>query len=322
MHPLRILAAATAMEVSVVAMILAAAGVCGVRNGWLDVINCFAPAILALALLGAGLAFWSLEGRARTVTLSMAMASVAYGLVLIAPEVVRWSADPPTGGGQLRLLTVNVWRDNPTPSLAVEAILASDADVVFLQESDGSIRGGTPQIRSVYPYSSNCAGSGVQIFVKSPITAQGCGLGSGSRADLDFAWVQTTAPDGRLVVLATTHFSWPFPPRFQAADRTALATRLGGAPQADLILAGDFNTTPWSFAMKQQDRWLRPLTRRTHAWFSWPARLDALRRPWSLPVLPIDHIYASPNWRSGRLTRVRIPGSDHFATEVVLSRSL
>jgi endonuclease/exonuclease/phosphatase (EEP) superfamily protein YafD len=321
MHPIRILAAATAIETAVMVAALAIAGICGAWNGWLDVVNCFAPLVLIVALVGAGLALWSLEGMTRSVVAAMAIAGVAYGLVFVAPEFARrWLMAPPSGGGQIRLLTANVWEDNPTPGRAAEAILASKADVVFLQESDGSLRTMFPELRAAYPFASDCAGAGVTIFAKAPITAEGCGLGSGSRADLDLAWIRTTAPDGRPVTLATTHFSWPFPPKFQFADRTALAARLSQLPQDDLILAGDFNTTPWSFGMRQQEARLKPLTRRTFGWFSWPARLDDLHRPWSAPILPIDHVFAGPDWRTVNVSRVRIPGSDHFALEVVLSR--
>jgi endonuclease/exonuclease/phosphatase (EEP) superfamily protein YafD len=320
MNPVRILAAATAMEVCAAAAVIAVAGLFGWRSGWLDVINSFAPFVLVAALLGAGLAALSLDpGLARAMSLALALVAVLCTLALIAPELARWRPAGGAGGASFRILSANVWRDNPSPDLAVSAIIARNADVVLLQESSGSLQGELRRLRPLYPYSSDCRGSGVQIFVKSPILAQGCGLDSKTDADRDLAWIETKASGGRRIVLVTVHFSQPFPPAKQQTEREALARRLHGLPSGDMILAGDFNTTPWSFAMRRQDASLEPLRRRTIGWFSWPARLNLLRRSWPIPLLPIDHIYVGPNWEAVRLTRLRIPGSDHFGAEATLT---
>ena len=42
------------------------------------------------------------------------------------------------------------------------------------------------------------------------------------------------------------------------------------SPTDDVIVAGDFNSTPWSFSLRRQDRWFG-LERRTRALPSWPA---------------------------------------------------
>ena len=140
MTPVRIPAAATAMESSTAIALLALGGLGGWRNGWLDVINSFAPMILAMALLAAGLGYRSLEGMTRAVTLGLAMVGVLFGLVLVGPEVLM-SWIPRTEGGQpFRVLSANVWGDNPTPDLAVTSILARNADAVLLQESNGALQ--------------------------------------------------------------------------------------------------------------------------------------------------------------------------------------
>ena len=318
MSPIRILAAATAMESSAAIALLALAGLGGWRNGWLDVINSFAPMILAMALLAAGLGYWTLEGVTRAVTLGLAMVGVIYGLALIGPEILMASVPRSEGGQPFRVLSANVWHDNPTPDLAVASIMARNPDAVLLQESDGSLQPALKALKSVYPYTSDCPGAGVQIFSKSPILAGGCGPTPGPR--LDLVWIQTAAADGRPVTLVTTHFVWPFPPALQKAQSARLAQQIHQLPTDDMILGGDFNTTPWSFAMRSQDGLLSPLKRQTRAWVSWPARLDALRQPWSAPFLPIDHLYTGPGWRLTRLTRLRIAGSDHFATEAAFTR--
>jgi len=317
MNPIRILAAATAMEIAAAAALLAIAGVGGSRNGWLDVINNFAPMIMAAGLIGLGLAYGTLEGATRVATVGLGLIAVAYGLVLTGPELARLRVPRFGVGPRFSVLSANVWHDNPTPDLAVSSIIALNADAVFLQESDGTIQASLARLKSHYPFMSDCPGAGVQIFAKTPILAQGCGSTAAPR---DLVWIRTAGPNGQPVTLVTTHFSWPFPPEPQRADRTNLARQIHQLPLDDMILAGDFNTTPWSFAMKTQDNLFAPLKRQTIAWFSWPARLDALAQPWPLPILPIDHVYSGPSWRLALMSRVRIPGSDHFATEAAFTR--
>jgi endonuclease/exonuclease/phosphatase (EEP) superfamily protein YafD len=316
---LRLITAASAVSLAVGTATLSIAGLRGSRNGWLDVINNFAPLLSVMGLLGAGLAYLSLTGLDRAVTIALALIAVGYGAALLTPEIVSGLRSRSQAGFPFKLLSVNVWRDNPSPDQAIAKILARGPDAILLQEADGALADVLDKLQSHYPYRSDCPGSGVVIFVKRPISASGCGFDRGAQ-ELDWAWVRTTAGDGGAVTLATTHFAWPLPPGPQSAQRRLLAAGLSQLQPGDLILTGDFNTTPWSFGMRNQDKLLAPLTRRTWAWFSWPARLDVLSQPWPIPILPIDHIYAGVDWTTRRLTLLRIPGSDHFGTEAVFSR--
>ncbi len=75
---------------------------------------------------------------------------------------------------------------------------------------------------------------------------------------------------------------------------------------------GDFNLAPWSFAMHRQDRRFSPLTRRSHAIFTWPAHWPGPKLPAPFAFLAIDHVYASADLKtvgSGALPR---SSSDHF----------
>jgi endonuclease/exonuclease/phosphatase (EEP) superfamily protein YafD len=319
MSPVRILAAASALELSFAAAATSLAGLGGARNGWLDVINCFAPFTLAAALAGAGLAFLALErGLTRTVTLTVAGVAIAASLVPVAPELANWRPAAHGGGGTFSILDANVWSDNPTPGPAVTAILAQGTDAVMLQEGAGALSGPLQRLRAVYPYVSDCPPSDEQIWVKTPILAQSCGLAPGLNPGL--ASVTIALPDGRRLTLTTTHLSHPYPPRAQAAERDALAARMRTLGPGDMILAGDFNATPWSFGLKRLDAALAPLRRRTIAWPTWPARLDDAALPWPVPLMPIDQLYASPAWGVARMTLLRLPGSDHFATRTDLVR--
>jgi endonuclease/exonuclease/phosphatase (EEP) superfamily protein YafD len=316
----RLLAGASATEFSLVAAAASVLGLLGARSGTLDVINSFAPFTFLAAFTGATLALAALEpGSTRTVTLVLALIGGVSSAVLIAPEVANWQPAAKNQGAPFRILTANVWRDNPSPDLAAAAILALDADAVMLQEAAGSLSGQMPRLKAAYPYSCDCGRSDEVILAKSPIVAHTCGLGRGLSGDLVSVTIAT--PDKRTLTLVTLHLSHPFPAPPQDEERLAVAARVRALGAADIILSGDFNSTPWSFALKRLDASLAPLRRRTIAWFTWPARLDDLSLAWPIPVLPIDHIYASPNWDLVRMTRVRIPGSDHFGTEAMLVRA-
>jgi vancomycin resistance protein VanJ len=314
---LRLLAASIAFGGSLGAALLAAIGLGGARSNWLDVANSFVPFVLVAALVSAGLIIWSLDqGWFRLLVLTLSALAFVYAAGATGLELSKLSL-PRSRGATFHLLTANVWEQNPTPARAADEILARDADAVLLQEAGGTLASQLARLQTRYPYASQCPNSDLLILSKRRISAGGCDAGSPS---LDLVWASTSLPDGRPVPLATLHYTWPFPPRAQARQRKALTDWARARQGEDLILTGDFNLTPWSFALRRQDRGLAPLRRLTVAWFSWPARLDSLALPWPVPVLPIDHIYASPAWQLVRLERVRIPGSDHFGTEAWLSR--
>jgi endonuclease/exonuclease/phosphatase (EEP) superfamily protein YafD len=86
------------------------------------------------------------------------------------------------------------------------------------------------------------------------------------------------------------------------------------------IIAGDFNATPWSYALRRLDG-LLPLPRRTHLVFSWPTQARSftvlgLRLP---AVAPIDHVYAGRDWRLVEVRRGPDIGSDHYPVIVTLA---
>jgi endonuclease/exonuclease/phosphatase (EEP) superfamily protein YafD len=86
-----------------------------------------------------------------------------------------------------------------------------------------------------------------------------------------------------------------------------------------LIVAGDFNLTPWSFALRRGDARLG-LRRLSRALATWPAGPVYAGVALPFPVLPIDHVYAGRAWRVVSLKRGPRLGSDHYPVVVVLTR--
>jgi endonuclease/exonuclease/phosphatase (EEP) superfamily protein YafD len=127
----------------------------------------------------------------------------------------------------------------------------------------------------------------------------------------DFARATFPAPGGGVFSVIAVHLVWPTR-RLQEPTAAMLLEFLDSYPRDRLIVAGDFNLTPWSFALQGIDKRLG-LERRDRAMFSWPARMSP-RSPlsWPTPLLPIDHLYAGRDWRLVSLRSGPLLGSDHY----------
>ena len=316
MTPLRILAAATAIELCFAVAAAAVVGLWGAMGGWSDMVNCAAPLLLVLAITGAVSPRLMLKaGLFRTCCVSLALVAALFNVVLVAPDLVSLAtASRPTQGLAYRVVTANLYHDNYIPAHAAAAIIARRADAVMVQETDGPVMEAIGLLQKAYPYSTNCPEANVQILVKTKVLAQGCGLyvpAAGWKTwGKSFAWLRTAGPDGRPITLAVVHFGRPYPLQQQAMERRALSEALRHfTPQDETILAGDFNTAPYTFAMFAQDRVLAPLHRLTFWQPTFPALL--LHQRWDFPLLPIDHMYAGARWRAAAVTGFRVNGSDH-----------
>jgi endonuclease/exonuclease/phosphatase (EEP) superfamily protein YafD len=318
MHPLRILATATAIEICFAAALLALLGLGGAWDAWLDLVNCLAPLFAAAGAAGA-VAAWSIlpKGRLRACCVLLGAAATLYAGVMLAPNLAAPRPGVMANGDAYRIVSANLFRGNITPLHAATAVTTRGADALLLQETDsvGSTSRSKVLMDQRYPYASACPGAGVQIRVKVPLLAQGCGLQTTTNGapGADFVWVRVRGPKGRPLVLATAHLQRPYPPERQAVQREVLARALKQLPNGDpVVLSGDFNTVPWSFAMRAQDRLLAPLRRQTRLTPTYPAQINTTFQPWGLPLLPIDHLYVSGGWTTQRIARIRTPGSDHF----------
>jgi endonuclease/exonuclease/phosphatase (EEP) superfamily protein YafD len=320
---LRILAIATTVEICAVLAVLAALAAGGAIWDWLDLVNTIAPLFIPLGVAAAVVA-WAIlpSARSRIVCAGLALAAALYGVFMTTPNLVQ-SALPRravVGALPFRLVSANVFAENPSPFSAAKSLIARGADAVIVAEADGTIQRARAVLASAYPSATHCDASGVQIWLKTPIVAEGCGLftppawhptwGQG------FVWAKTLGPDGKPIVVVATHLARPYPPTRQSLERGSLPAALAALGPDRVILAGDFNTVPWTFAMHKLDRAVAPLHRLTHWLPTYPAQINLMMAPWSLPLLPIDHVYAGRQWSGSGLTRFRVPGSDHFAVEV------
>ena len=147
----------------------------------------------------------------------------------------------------------------------------------------------------------------------------------GLRGEWISDWIQPMAratfaeADGGYTVMGG-HLTWPIPPGRQQAGARQFAEMAGHFPKPRLIVAGDFNSTPWSHTLRRIDRAFG-LERRDRADFSWPVdRVSRFRLSAPFPFLPIDHLYAGSDWRTVKVERgPRGLGSDHLPLIVTLA---
>jgi endonuclease/exonuclease/phosphatase (EEP) superfamily protein YafD len=296
--------------------IAALAGQGGRWNATFDVLNHFAPFWLVGALLALGL--WLSTGRAGRLTPAFsALAILAAGLQ-VAPELFapRSLAAARPGAETLKIIQFNLWENNIDQAGTLKWILAQNADIVVVQEALGTpkiVRG----LRTLYPYRRTCQGvtyCETEIFSKRPPMAS---AGLFDPFGLPAAWVEFDGAGGPFIVLGM-HAMWPIPGGPQQTQSAFLARIMASLPKDRMIVTGDFNSTPWSFALRRQDH-LFGIERRTHALASWPGWLDRpLKFGPPIPFLPIDQVYAGPGWRTLSVVRGPRLGSDHYPVIVTL----
>lgn len=316
--PLRVLA--FVMALGAAALSFLALG--GVLSRALDVLTHFAPLYIVLALAAVLLRLATgLDGARPTITLGLAGA--AFAAALVAPElwamVTQARTPPPADGVTVKLLQFNLWDRNLDPQGTARWIAAQGADVVVLEEVEDRAAVIPDLLKAQYPYATSCHAPqpcGTVILTREKPAAAG-GWQS-PPFHLPGGWV-TMGTGADAFTVAGVHYTWPIPPGVQQRQAQRLADAIGGFDRKRLIVAGDMNSTPWSYALRRQDGRLG-LERRTRALFSWPV---APTYGWTppLPFLAIDQVYAGSDWKTVSVKAGPRQGSDHLAVTVVLRRA-
>lgn len=312
-----------------VALILAAgsalaatASLGGAVNEDLDILTHLAPAWLAMSLLALalqGLAGW---GHSRAV-LGPAALTIAICAYLMAPDLIARATAPAVApvGQTLKIIQFNVWDHNRDPAATARWIAGQDADIVVLEETG---LGAVPAaLVDRYPYRTRCdkgfEACATTILSKQKPSDGGQLLWPNLGRRHVGAWA-TFGVGPRAFSIVGTHYRWPAPLARQADQRRRFADAIARFDKKTLIVAGDFNLTPWSFKLKRQDA-LFGLPRLTHGIFTFPAgHIAHWRMTFPFPLLPIDQVYAGTDWRAVSVRRGSAEGSDHYPIVVVLTR--
>ncbi len=277
----------------------------------LDILSHFAPFWLAGALVAGLYGFTLGETGSRRGLVALGASGVVLAALLIAPEYLRPAAPKaaPASPDQIKLIQINAWRDSRDIDPAIDWLVAQDADIILLEEGE-HLR--EPLARRT-GYHLTGGSESLAILSKIKPISNGVRLPPGRWAQPPLVRATFAGPQGEFTLIGT-HYVWPIYGGFQRAQGRVLGELLAQFPRDRVILAGDFNSTPWSFARRAEDRRFG-LERRTRALFSWPATAP-------FPVLPIDQVYAGPGWRTVSISRGPRLGSDHYPVVAILAPSV
>jgi endonuclease/exonuclease/phosphatase (EEP) superfamily protein YafD len=290
----------------------------------LDFVANLAPLALAAAVLS-GLIWLAWPPPRRPLGAGpLALIAVILWGGLVVPDLAQrlLTKKVPAQGEVLKVVQFNLWADDwDNTERKLAWIRSEKPDVLMLEEV---AEAGAPLLAALaadFPYKVTCQvrPHPCPVTILSRRRPVAGGQWNNSTAYPNIAWARFDSVGGDYTV-AATHVGWPLPDGRQPRLMRGLAGNLKSLKSGSLILAGDFNATPWSFPLRTLDR-EAGLVRRTHALPTWPAgRVTRLRLRWPLPLLPIDHIFASHDWRLASIKRGPDLGSDHFPIVAVLVR--
>lgn len=310
--------AVAVLVLAIVSATGALASVGGRVSASLDVAAHFAPIWAFGAALATGAALGL--GPAGRGALVVGLVGLVLAAALMAPDLLaggRRRAGP-RPGQTIKVIQLNLWRWNVDPDMTVAWLSDQDAEVVVVQEVIDRAAGIPAALAQAYPHQVEVR-TGTRILSRLPILDHGSYRARSTRTHSTGAWARLDHPQGPFEIFGF-QATWPIPPGLQQRDSADLADLLDRFDRRTLIVCGDFNSTPWSAALRRQDR-LLGLERRSRALLTWPVQpYTQLRLTSPLPFLALDHIYAGSAWATVDVRVGPRLGSDHLPVIAVLSR--
>lgn len=240
--------------------------------------------------------------RARRLAMG-AFALVLVNLVLAAPGFAL-TATAKDANPSLKIVSLNVWGRNANPHRIERFLRRQNADLVLLLEATTTVAPMMDSLEDLYPFRVDCMrtrGCRVALLSKREMIEpralpRGDASPPGVTAKFDV--------DGHRFTLYGVHMAQPFNASEQSSDYDRLITALGSI-RGPLILAGDFNTTPWSWTLTRLTLATGMVRGRTFG-ATWPAR-----RP-LFPQFLIDHVLVRGGLGIVEVHNGRAVGSDHL----------
>ncbi len=266
-------------------------------------------AILALA---AAVVFLMLGMRIRASAMGIVALAAGLAVVPYLMGLPREGVPVGAGDGLVRIMSANIHADARTLSRLAAQAKAQDIDILILQETHRIEPDLLRRTLAAYPHVTEST-VGIQgaavAFSKIPFEARFAPGGKVRRVlQLDLR-----ASSGRRFTVLAAHATSPVNgARLSERDGELYAMAdLGRRVDGPLIIAGDFNVTPWTPSMRAVER--ASGTRRVpSAW------LPTWHHP-VLPIgLPIDHLYVSGDITVADWTVGPDIGSDHLPVSAVL----
>lgn len=292
--------------VATVCLLAVLIGLGGVAVVPADSFNLFAPVWIFAGLAASAVTLLLARSGRRRLAFGACAAFLLAGAVLMAP---LHSSSPAAGDrGRLRLVSFNMYKDNRDPEAVVRWLRAQRPDIVILLEAPDGDSPALAALGQDLPYSYSCSASGrcsTRVFSRFPASDHHpLARGDANRREGLSALTLRFRIDDREVPVTAAHLSHPWPLGGQRADIDRLETVLATAGRGG-VLAGDFNSAPWTFAMRRLATAgeLRAVSGGTP---TWPAN----GLPWA--VLPLDQVYLGRCLSLLSIRKGPPLGSDHL----------
>lgn len=209
--------------------------------------------ILVLLLVHTGMWRW-------VAIITCAAGALASAAVVVPEVIFGFLPRPPLptdGRPVLKAMTDNLFGLNYDMERTRDYIFAEDPDIVALQEYFPEQREPLhPMLLERYPYFALCTGgkrANIGLYSKLPFAYEDGGACSDAATPTQRTSriVATfTLDDGTQFSVMTTHLDWPYPVARQEQQRTDVTGAIKAVP-GPLVVMGDFNSTPWSYAMRR-----------------------------------------------------------------------
>ncbi len=256
--------------------------------------------VLLLAGGGVGLIIVAmlLRGRRRGAALVYVLVGIAASASVLLPDMIaaQQARPPAPESGSIVLMTHNVFGLNDRMERVTSAIFAEDPDIVVIQEYFGGQASGLhPALLARYPYFVRCRGgkrANLGLYSRLPFEqedAEACPDDAYGRTRTAHILARFQTEDGKSFSVLTTHMDWPLP-IWRQHEQLAALSELVHAVDGPLIVAGDFNSTPWSYALRGFVA-QSGLVRQTLNLFTFPTTWFYFGT-WrdTIPFLPLDHV--------------------------------
>jgi endonuclease/exonuclease/phosphatase (EEP) superfamily protein YafD len=286
----------------------------------LDLLNHAQIFLLPGTLVGLALVAIVLRGRWRGVALIYVFVGLAASANVMVPEFVNSMRGYPTpfANPVIRMMTHNLFGMNYEMAKVSAAIFAEDPDIIVFQEYFGEQATDLhPLLRAKYPYFVRCRGgkrANLGMYSRIPFEQ----VEDGACPDNAYVTERTAhilarfeTAEGKSFSVITTHMDWPIPVARQREQLNALSGVVDTI-EGPMILAGDFNSTPWSYALRDFVA-RNGLVRETVNLVTYPLRWFYFGR-WrdTVPFLPLDHVMTRGGIVVHELHAGRRTASDHL----------
>ena len=280
----------------------------------------------ALPILGLFQHFAAQLATAALVGLIATLVTRMWGWAVLAVVLTAWHAVTlypflPIGGEPavaetappLKVMSLNLWYKNPDQDDTIRALLESGADVIGTVETTAEWKEGLKALEPVYPYHVDCVRMvfrcGVAIYSKIPFKESFADRIDGKlptivTATIDWQGTPLTVAELQLINPLIDFYADEDLQAQQAAVATAYFAKLPG----DLVVMGDFNSSPWS-NLQNGFRAATGLDNRGRLAFTWPSWAPAVFR------LPIDQIFVKGGIVARNVRPGASEGSDHLPIE-------